>query len=162
MSKKGNFKAERKKIKNVKCYKIGSKDKYPHWLSKAIAQEYIIIEKNVEGLTDVVTFYRGKKEKHFYNDDYIVKLPEGPIIGVDYDKFNELYTEQNPDAWVIDIVNKNFRCPEWAIEALNNNILHICRLPGGEIYLQFKKGNTYYTKEITEKISFKDVFGKKE
>ena len=157
-NKEGIFKAERKKVKNVRCYRIGSKEKYPHWLAKAIAQGYIIIEKNVEGLTDVVTFYRGQKKKHFYDDDYIVKLPEGPIIGVDHDKFHELYIKQNPDAWVVDIVNKSPRCPEWATKAVNNNIIRIYELADGNTYIQFKKDRTYYAKGLNDKITFKEIF----
>ena len=152
------MRAKRKQIKNVRCYEIGSRDSYPHWLKKAIAQDFIKIENSVGGLIDVATFYRGKRIKHFYGGDFIVKLPEGPVIGVDRDKFYELYEPQYPDAWVIDIVNKTSRCPDWALEALKQGKFKIIYTEK-DVFLQFKNNLTYYTKNKFETVSYNEVFG---
>ena len=88
------MRAIRKQVKNVRVYQIGSRKPFPHWLKKAISEGYIIIEENVGGIVDIATLYRGSRKQCFYEEDYLVKLPEGPIIGVEKEKFYQLYDLQ--------------------------------------------------------------------
>ena len=88
------MRAIRKQVKNVRVYQIGSKKPFPHWLKKAISKGYISIKEGVGGIVDVAIVYRGPRKQHFYEEDYLVKLPEGPIIGVEKEKFYELYNLQ--------------------------------------------------------------------
>lgn len=92
----------RRSVQNVRAYRIGSRKPYPHWLRKAIATGYICIERGLGGITDAATILWNGKKQYFYEEDYLVKLPEGPIIGVKEEKFNLLYAPQFTQAYMID------------------------------------------------------------
>ncbi len=74
---------------------IGSREPYPHWLKKQIAEKNIRMIEGLCGITDAAIIQWGNRKKYYYDMDFIVKLPEGPVIGVEREKFFELYQPQD-------------------------------------------------------------------
>lgn len=78
---------------------IGSREPYPSWLKKEIYRKNVKIIEGLGGFTDAACIYWGTHKKYYYDMDFIVKLPEGPVIGVEREKFFELYQPQDVKSW---------------------------------------------------------------
>lgn len=109
------MKYKRKEINSVQAFKLGScYSPIPKWLSKAIKRGDVTLEPH----TGIYFVSWNKRKKRFYEGDYIVKLPEGPVIGVSAEKFHSLYIKQ-----LDDFIPSQGRTPLWAREALDHKII---------------------------------------
>lgn len=111
----------RRQVKDVRAWQVGD-ECHPRWLMKAVMRGDVVFEPD-NVIIDCVGVVWNNGMKVFHVGDYLVKLPEGPIIGIDKEQFKMLYQPQLPAITVEELwyyQNKNYYKPQWVQEAIDN------------------------------------------